>query len=158
MSVLFIVLATLIVLGLLSYATYLLYLLRQQKQKQLQDKIQSELKQNKMSQEQVESLRIITAAMCAHQCEIAEGTIRIAYLLQKEPHETLKKANYPALHELYEKIKHQPIGVSRKDYKRQEIMRFDIERMTLEASYQDRILTEAEALKSLCVSIQSKVA
>ena len=149
-------LAITVLLGLAGYAAYLLCLLWKQKKEQLQQEKQNQLKIKQIRQEQIESLRIIAAAMCAEQCEVAEGTIRIVYLLQKSPHDALTKVNYPTLYELYEKIKHQPIGASRKHYKRQEIMRFDIERMALEATYQDRILPEVEALKSLCISIQSE--
>ena len=130
----------LIIMALASYAGYLLFLVWQQKQDRLQ-------KAAKLLQENIRSIDIIARAMLEKQCDIAEGVLRLAHLIQQRRDADVLKSKLPALFAFQEKIQHQPIGKARKKLSKQERMRFDFERMRLESTHQDAILEEVKHLQ-----------
>lgn len=96
----------------------------------------------------LESIDAIARAMRQKQCPLSEGSIRIAVLLD---HMVMQAENdfpsqYPAIHEMYGKIKHMPTHEARKAYPREEIERMDEEREALEQSMSEAIQQDIEKL------------
>jgi hypothetical protein len=136
-----------IILSLAVYAGRLLYLLRLQQDKQKQ----AVAKKNAYL---LESIRTIAHAAEQQQCELSEAAIRICVLLDhlQHPMATTDYAQrYPQLHELYDRVKHLPTHDARKAYKRNEIMRMDLQRMRDEEALAEGIKPELVALRKFAV-------
>jgi hypothetical protein len=140
--------AALIVVALASYAGYLLFLLRQKNQ-------QLKLKAAQVLQENTQSLEIISRAMLEHQCELAEGVIRMVHLVRQRDDALVLQSRLSELFAFQEKIQHQPIGKARKHLSKQERMRFDVERMRLESTHQEAILEELKHFQKNLAAIKS---
>ncbi|GAA5218563.1 DUF2489 domain-containing protein [Corallincola platygyrae] len=135
----------LIIVGLSVYAGRLLYLLKQQQQAQ---RLVAERKNARL----LESIYTISMAAEQGQCELSEAAIRICVLLdhlQPSVGPIDFTARYPNLHGLYDKVKHLPTHDARKKYKRNEIMKMDLQRMKDEESFAEGIQPELLAIRSL---------
>lgn len=99
----------------------------------------------------LESINTIALAVSQEQCNESEGAIRLTNLLNalqfSQPRDFERE--YPALYELYEKVKDMPTHEARKSYKRNEIMRLDIQRAGFELELAAQIKTEAKQLSGL---------
>lgn len=99
----------------------------------------------------LESIRTIALAVSQEQCNQSEGAIRLTNLLNalqfSQPRTFID--DYPALYELYEKVKDMPTHKARENYKRNEIMRMDMQRAGFELELAAQIKTEAKQLSGL---------
>lgn len=99
----------------------------------------------------LDSIRTIALAVSQEQCNQSEGAIRLTNLLNalqfSEPREFANE--YPGLYELYEKVKDMPTHEARKKFKRNEIMRLDMQRAGFELELAAQIKTEAAQLSGL---------
>lgn len=134
----------LIIVGLAVYAGKLLAQLNVQNQQQQQAANQRNLRI-------LESINTIAMAMREEQCNLSEGAIRLTNLLNAlqfaQPQNFA--ADYPGLYDLYDKVKDMPTHDARKQYKRNEIMRMDLQRAGFEQELEAQIKTEVTRLASL---------
>lgn len=149
-AILLLVIATLIIISLAAYAGHLLRQVTKQKQAQTAQLLAQEqliiTRNNKIA----ESIRLIAKAIVEQQCEISEGVIRIARLL-----ETFHQAGdgnfptaFPCLHDLDQRLSQFPTHQGYKDLKRQQRMRFDVQRAQWEEELKQQITLECERLLS----------
>lgn len=134
----------LVIGGLSFYAGQLLFKLKAQN-----DKV-AELKKQRTDY-LVTSIKTIAFAMESEQCELSEGSIRIAVLLDNAKN-LISEADpyqqkYPALFDLYSRIKHMPTHEARKHFSKKEIRDMDSERLKYEDELREKILTEVKRLK-----------
>lgn len=129
-----VIIAGVIVLSLSTYAIILLLKVKRQKIA-LQKSEEKKLKANKEHDHKVlNSVSIITRAMQAEQCDFSEGCWRLCVLLDSLKTTQGLQAQFPAIFELYNQIKHMPILAERKKLDKQERMKLDYQRMKLESS------------------------
>ena len=95
----------------------------------------------------IKSINIISDALVAGQCEVAEGVFRIASLLNRSQAHAQWPTVAPQMHQFFDGIKLQPIGKARQHIAKQERMRHDVERMKLEAQYHEQVMQEVPRLK-----------
>lgn len=130
--------------GLAVYAGKLLARLKLQTQRQRQAV-------NARNERILESINTIALAVHQDQCNLSEGAIRLTHLLNAlqftQPQEFTHR--YPGIYELYEKVKEMPTHEARKEYKRNEIMRFDLQRAGFEHELEDKIKVEVKELAHL---------
>lgn len=133
-----------IIVALAVYAGKLLAQLKLQKQQQ-----QQAIKKRNLHI--LESINTIAFAMSQEQCNFSEGAIRITNLLNALQFSQPKDfaTEYPGMYNLYEKVKHMPTHEARKQYKRNEIMRMDMQRAGFEIELEAQIKTEAMQLAKL---------
>ncbi|TDP27394.1 uncharacterized protein DUF2489 [Idiomarina aquatica] len=95
-----------------------------------------------------ESIITIAKAMQQEQCPLSEGCLRIVVLLDHRPEsvEYDYAKDYPAMHEMYDKIKHMPTHENRKKFPKKKIREMDKEREGYEASMKDTIQADVERL------------
>lgn len=138
----FIVFGGVIILALASYAAYLMLKLSNQKQT-------AKARLSTRVDEFTKSIQTIALALSQQQCDVAEGCIRLAVLLDSIP--LVNKPDYasrfPSIHALYDKVKHmatheerkrQPLHITRAD---------DALRAELEEQYGVEIIREAQQLR-----------
>lgn len=130
------ILAILILLSLTAYAISLCRKLHQQKQQLQQAK-------NARYQRVIESIEIIAKAMETEQCGLSEGVLRLKPLLDVLGK---KLSQFPAMWALFEVVQDMPILEARKQLKRNERMKFDLERESKEAELDAQIKSELVAL------------
>ncbi|RUO71362.1 DUF2489 domain-containing protein [Pseudidiomarina salinarum] len=96
-----------------------------------------------------ESVTTLARAMEQGQCDFSEGALRIVVLLdhRAEPEKPDYAAKYPALHQMYERIKHMPTHDARKQFPKKEIRRMDEEREGYERELKDAILKDVRQLR-----------
>ncbi|MFU2089742.1 DUF2489 domain-containing protein [Avibacterium avium] len=133
---LLIALGLLIIVGMAAYAVKLLRALKNQKQA-LENARLARVKRLK------ESIEIIARAMQNGDCNLSEGAIRLKMLLDPLG---LKITTYPALAELYDVVKEMPTHQARKELKKNERMRLDLTRESVEADLESKILLELNQL------------
>ncbi|QGM80247.1 DUF2489 domain-containing protein [Otariodibacter oris] len=133
-----IVLAVLIVISMAGYAVSLFIKLNQNKNKLKQA-------QHERYHRVVESIDIIIKAMLDGRCDLSEGVLRLKPLLDVLG-KTLK--NFPAMWELYQVVEDMPILDARKQLKRNERMKLDLERESKEAELEEKIKTELQQLST----------
>ncbi|MBE1277023.1 DUF2489 domain-containing protein [Enterovibrio baiacu] len=134
-----------IILGLASYAGWLLSKLRRQTRFQAaQQKAAITQRNNKI----IESVDVIAMATLQEQCDLSEAAIRLFMIMDHLQGE--KRVDYPtrfpALYELYDVVKDMPRGDARKAIPKKERMRHDLERMKAETRLQDAIKIELEEI------------
>ncbi|WP_102794802.1 DUF2489 domain-containing protein [Bowmanella denitrificans] len=136
-----IIAALVIVAALAFYAGKLLYQLKQQtrQQRDVQKRREQHLRQ---------SIQTIAMALDQQQCSLSEGSIRLCVLLENLDKNQDHASHFPALHELYAKIKHMPTHDAYKALPKQDRMRMQMEREEYEAELESRILREIQHLKS----------
>jgi len=95
-----------------------------------------------------ESIATIALAMQQGQCELSEGCIRIAVLLENMPNAEKHgfAQRFPAIHSMFDKIKHMPTHDARKKYPKQEIRKMDREREQLEVDMETDIQADVVAV------------
>ena len=88
-----------------------------------------------------ESIHTIAWAMRDGQCDLSEGCLRVWVLLDhiEQDNKPNQAELYPGVFKLYDKIKDMPTHEARKKYKKQEIMKMDMERWNFEADFKDQI-------------------
>ena len=85
------------------------------------------------------SIDAISRAVVSDQCDVSEGAMRLKPLMDAvDPAWADRSDLQPILH-LAEALADQPIKDARKALPKQERMRFDLERMKLEAQHQDGV-------------------
>lgn len=133
-----------IIVGLAVYAGKLLARLKLQTQRQ-----QGAIAQR--NERILESIRTIAMAMREDQCNLSEGAIRLANLLNALQFTQPKEfaGEYPGLYDLYERVREMPTHDARKQYKRNEIMRMDLQRAGFEQELEAQIKIEVTRLASL---------
>jgi len=141
-----IALGAIIIVALSIYAGRLLFLLQAQNKRQQAAK-------HKRIENITQSIQTIAFAMHQQQCELSEGAIRICKLLEALPLNPLPdfQGSYPALHELFDKIKHYPTHDERKALSKAERRKQDKERGQFESELESAILGETELLKQFKV-------
>ncbi|MBO1520516.1 DUF2489 domain-containing protein [Oceanisphaera pacifica] len=134
----------LIIVGLAVYAGKLLARLKLQNQYQQQAI-------DKRNLRILDSIHTIALAMSQDQCNFSEGAIRLTNLLNAlqfaEPKDFA--IDYPGVYDLYDKVKDMPTHEARKQYKRNQIMRMDLQRAGFEHELEAQIKTEVTRLASL---------
>lgn len=130
-----------IIIALAFYANKLVRRLKQQK------RIRRDAVQKRIDRID-ESIVTIAKAMHQEQCPLSEGCLRVVVLLDHRPDSVeYDYANdYPAMHEMYEKIKHMPTHENRKKFPKDKIREMDKEREGYEASMKDSIMADIEKL------------
>lgn len=131
-----IILAILILVSLTAYAVSLFLKLQKQK-KQIQQA------KNARYHHVVESIDIIARAMLAEQCDFSEGVLRLKPLLDVLGK---KLSAFPAMWALYQVVENMPILEARKQLKRNERMKLDLEREAKEAELSEQIKQELHQL------------
>lgn len=91
----------------------------------------------------LESVEIIAKAMLSEQCDLSEGVLRLKPLL-----DVLGKPlnRFTAMWALFETVQDMPILEARKQLKRNERMKFDLEREAKEVELAEQIKQELEQL------------
>lgn len=130
-----------IVVALAFYAGRLLGQLKQQNQRR-------DAALAKRNENLHESIVTIAKAMEQGQCPLSEGALRLVVLLdlRVESLEAKYASRYPALHDMYERIKHMPTHEARKQYPKQEIRKMDAEREGYEQELENVILNDVRQL------------
>ncbi|AHG79294.1 Orf3 [Mannheimia varigena USDA-ARS-USMARC-1388] len=136
-------LAVLILVSLAGYAGYLMLKLRQQKKRE-----QALIEEAKEAQKArylriLDSLDVIARAMISEQCDLSEGVLRLKPLLDVLGK---KLSHYTAMWELYQVVENMPILEERKQLKRNERMKLDLEREAKEVELSEQIKLECQQL------------
>ncbi|MCC5879546.1 MAG: DUF2489 domain-containing protein [Idiomarina sp.] len=128
----------LIIVGLAFYAGSLLAKLR--RQRDIRDKAIAKRNENLY-----QSIETIALAMSQDQCPLSEGALRVTVLLDhlalpgREENDRTFEAEYPAIHDMYERIKHMPTHEARKKFPRKEIRAMDEQREGYETELEQGI-------------------
>lgn len=135
------VVGLLVIAALAYYAGRLLGQLKRQNQR----RDQALAKRNERLHE---SIVTIAKAMDQGQCPLSEGALRLAVLLdlRVESLQMNYAVRYPALHDMYERIKHMPTHEARQQFPKQEIRKMDREREGYEQELEAVILTDVRQL------------
>lgn len=141
--------AVMVLLPLGLYAGWLLG--RLWRQGQLQRQQQAALAAHRR-QHMLDSIRTIARAMQIGQCELAEGVLRIGRLLELlvEQDKPELARDFPAMAELYQVVAEMPTHDARKQHKRNQIMKWDLERVRAEERLQPAIEQELPQLLAWC--------
>jgi hypothetical protein len=134
-----IVIAIIIVVSLALYAIKLLKQLTLQTTRQKQAEVDRQLALNKHDKKILDSIIIIVRAMKEEQCDTSEGCWRLSVLLDSLKTSANHSAQFPAVFELYNAIKHMPILEARKKLEKRERMKLDLERVKTEAKLSDAV-------------------
>jgi hypothetical protein len=158
LDVLLAIFLVIIIIGLAFYVVILLYKIKVQKANQLAMVAEQE-KQQAIGQQQrndtiCESIRVIALATAQQQCNVSEAAIRLTVLLEalllKQPIDLIN--SYPALSEMFDKVKDMPTHDQRKKVPVKELKALDKKRETLEAELEQQIMAEAQQLANFSVS------
>ncbi|SUC10572.1 DUF2489 domain-containing protein [Pasteurella canis] len=131
-----IIIAVLIIVVMVAYAGYLLLMLQKQK-KAIQHA------RTARTQRLKESIVIIAKAMQNGDCNHSEGVLRLKMLLDPLGK---KLKNYQAMNQLYEVVMDMPTHEKRRELKKNERMRLDLQRESAEADLEKQILLEIHQL------------
>ncbi|WKE65453.1 DUF2489 domain-containing protein [Gallaecimonas kandeliae] len=135
-------LGVLVIAGLAFYLGKLLFMVKAQRQKR-------EAAIAERNEKLLSSIHIIARAMLEEQCDFSEGAIRIRNLLDHlHPYKAYGE-RFPALFDLYKRVKDLPTHEARKELDKKELRRQDREREGWERELSDAIKAEAELLKDL---------
>lgn len=142
------VIAGLIILVLALTAAYFwLKVSRQQKnQRQLQAEQQTALMEKRRNI--ATDIQFIANAMLEGQCEITEGSIRIASLMKALDTELIQQPEFSAIFALYQNSRQLATHQAYQELSAKERLRQDKIRLTLEDDYSEQILREAKILVS----------
>lgn len=135
-TIIFFVLGGLIIAALAGYAVYLIRALQKQNHAFKQAK-QARAKRLK------ESIEIIAKAMQNGDCNLSEGVIRLKMLLDPLG---IKLQQYSAMDALYNVVADMPILEARRELKKNERMRLDLQRESSEADLAESIKMELRQL------------
>ncbi|MFT6208127.1 MAG: Na+-transporting methylmalonyl-CoA/oxaloacetate decarboxylase gamma subunit [Colwellia sp.] len=135
-----------IIAALVFYAVKLLSQLKAQTAKIKQAEQDKKIALAKHDSNILSSVVIIAHAMKEEQCDIAEGCWRLSVLLDSLKLSSGLSAEFPAVFELYDKIKHMPILDARKKLAKNERMKLDFERMKAESDLSAQIKIDVTSL------------
>ena len=140
-----VIIGLVIIAGLGVYAGKLLFLLKQQNQRQANAR-------NKRIDKITESIFVIVKAMQQQQCDLSEGTIRICNLLAALPIENQPnfKAMFPQIHTLYIEISGFAVLEAREKLTKAERRKQDRAREEIESEYESLVLPELEQINAYC--------
>ncbi|MGR3806753.1 Protein of unknown function [Pasteurella testudinis DSM 23072] len=128
-----------IVVGLASYAAWLLLALRKQKQK-------IAAARQKCKNFTFDSVQIIAKAMLNGDCNLSEGVIRLNALLPGLKPQALDK--YHAMQQLYQVVMEMPTHEARRALPKNQRMRLDLTRESSEVELEQKIKLELRQLLS----------
>lgn len=119
-------------------------------QKETEQKAQAALKKQQRNDSICESIRVIARATTQKQCNVSEAAIRLTVLLETL---LLEKAidiadEYPALSELFDKVKEMPTHDRRKEVAIKALKMLDRQRQLFEAELEPAIIKEALQLQN----------
>ncbi|MGR5306808.1 DUF2489 domain-containing protein [Vibrio mediterranei] len=135
-----------IIVGLASYAGYLLLQLKKQKELQQQHR---DLAIQKRNANIFESVDTICLATIQGQCDVSEAAIRLYNIMDYvQGNDRFDfDESYPATSELYHIVKDMPRGDARQEMKKQDRMRDNLTRQKAEARLNDAIIEELKDLQ-----------
>jgi hypothetical protein len=147
-----------IIIGLVFYTGILLNKIKVQKADKLkmvaEQKNQQAVAQQQRNDTICESIRVIALATAQKQCNVSEAAIRLIVLLEtlllKQPIDLIN--SYPALSEMFDKVKDMPTHDQRKKVPVKELKALDKKREKLEAELEEKILKEAQQLAKFSIS------
>ncbi|NOH81561.1 DUF2489 domain-containing protein [Vibrio sp. RE86] len=145
-----------IILGLASYAGYLLLKLKKQKELQLQ---QQKLAIEKRNANIFESVNILCLAGIQEQCDLSEVSIRLYNIMdyvQGEDRVDFDK-EFPATSELFHIVKEMARGEDRQQLEKKERMKQNLERHKAEARLQDAIVEELQRLQKKVQPLNNQI-
>lgn len=128
--------AVITIAGMVGYAAYLLLALQKQKKALLQ------ARRNRIHRIK-ESLEIIAKAMLNGDCNLSEGVLRLKMLLEPVG---MSLKYYSAMWRLYETVEDMPTHEARRELKKNERMRLDLQRESTEAELESKIKSELNRL------------
>ena len=128
--------AVIIIAGMVGYAAYLLLALQKQKKALLQ------ARRNRIHRIK-ESLEIIAKAMLNGDCNLSEGVLRLKMLLEPVG---MSLKHDSAMWRLYETVEDMPTHEARRELKKHERMRLDLQRESTEAELESKIKSELNRL------------
>jgi len=131
-----------IIIGLAFYAGKLLFMVKAQRQKE-------EAFLAEHNEKLLKSVRIIAAAMVEEQCDFSEGAIRIRVLTDHLLPYKDYQPQFPALFDLYDRVKDMPTHDARKTMDKKERFKQDMQRAAWEQELGAAIKLEAKMLKEL---------
>ncbi|HEY5714999.1 MAG TPA: DUF2489 domain-containing protein [Psychromonas sp.] len=146
-----------IIIGLAFYAGILIKKINVRKAYNQRIAVQQEQQQALQKQQRndkiCESIRLIARATAQKQCNVSEAAIRLTILLEtlllKEPIDLVRE--YPALSEMFDKVKEMPTHDERKKVPAKELKILDMKRGIFEAELQDKIIKEMSKLEKFAV-------
>jgi len=146
MNITFYLVALSIVVGLTSYAGYLIFKLR------IQQKLRSQKIQYRIDNIS-ESIQTIAKALDQQQCNLSEGCIRLFHLLEAIPVKDKPdfSQQFRGLYSLYEQVKDFPTHDVRKLQSKRETKHQDLQREEIEAQLESQILNDVLVLKTFTV-------
>ncbi|PKG57473.1 MULTISPECIES: DUF2489 domain-containing protein [unclassified Shewanella] len=152
MTTVLIVIGFFIIVALTTYATYLLMRIRKQNQAKIKQQQEQAATAKAKSEELLDSVRYIAAAMIEERCELSEGVMRIAKLFNLVGMSELVSEQYPATFKHFEVIKEHPIKESRTALSKKQRMKLDFARIQSEGELESEILKEAKLLSQFNAS------
>ncbi|SET22039.1 DUF2489 domain-containing protein [Thalassotalea agarivorans] len=141
------VVGALVILVLAFYAGRLLWLLKQQQQRQIEQTLALQKAHAEHDKKILDSVVIIVRAMQEKQCDISEGCWRLSVLLDSLKLSNELNAQFPAIFEMYGRIQHLSIMEARKQLPKKERMKQDFQRMQAEAELTDKVLEDTKSLR-----------
>lgn len=145
-----------IILGLASYAGYLLLQLKKQKELQLQ---QQKLAIEKRNANIFESVNVLCLAGIQEQCDLSEISIRLYNIMdyvQGEERVDFDK-EYPATSELFHIVKDMARGEARQELAKQDRMKQNLERHKAESRLQQEITEELKRLQKKVKPLNNQI-
>lgn len=148
------VIAVIVILGLAFYAGTLIHKIKVHNtlnlQREEQQQAQAALKKQQRNNNICASIRVIARATTQKQCNVSEAAIRLTVLLETL---LLEKAidiekEYPALSELFGKVKDMPTHEQRKKVSGKALKKLDKQRQVFEAELEQKIIEEAARLEN----------
>ncbi|TFH91290.1 MULTISPECIES: DUF2489 domain-containing protein [Vibrio] len=145
-----------IVLGLASYAGYLLLQLKKQKELQLQ---QQKLAIEKRNANIFESVNVLCLAGIQEQCDLSEISIRLYNIMDYVQGEERVDFDqeYPATSELFHIVKDMARGEARQELAKQERMKQNLERHKAESRLQQDITEELKRLQKKVKPLNNQI-
>lgn len=145
-----------IILGLASYAGYLLLQLKKQKDLQLQHQTLAIEKRNANI---FDSVNTLCMAGIQGQCDLSEIRIRVYCIMDYVQGEQRIDfdSSYPAISELYSIVKDMPRGEERSQLAKQERMKHNLVRQKAEARLMDAIVEELKVLQKRIAPLNSQI-
>ncbi|EEX95573.1 hypothetical protein VIOR3934_08791 [Vibrio orientalis CIP 102891 = ATCC 33934] len=145
-----------IVLGLASYAGYLLLQLKKQKELQLQ---QQKLAIEKRNANIFESVNVLCLAGIQEQCDLSEISIRLYNIMDYVQGEERVDFDqeYPATSELFHIVKDMARGEARQELAKQQRMKQNLERHKAESRLQQDITEELKRLQKKVKPLNNQI-
>jgi len=150
--------AILIVASLTLYASKLLKQLSNQKKKQQEVEQEHQLALNSFDLKVLNSILLISRAMLAEQCDYSEGCWRLSVLIESLKTSKELDLKFPSIFQLYSEINTLSILEQRKKLSKQERMREDYKRITVEAKLHTEITKDLDLLQQYTIERMSILA